>query len=59
MFLSSLKNEGVYRTVYATKVQAKRDVIAYIEGFSTAAADTRPSNTGASTKFTTPTNSQP
>ena len=32
-FFSALKNERVYRTVYATKAQAKRDVIAYIEGF--------------------------
>ena len=32
-FFSSLKNERVHRTVYATKKQAKRDVIAYIEGF--------------------------
>ena len=32
-FFSSLKNELVYRTVYATKAQARRDVIAYIEGF--------------------------
>ena len=32
-FFSSLKNERVYRTVYATKVRARRDVIAYIEGF--------------------------
>jgi putative transposase len=30
---SALKNERIYRTVYATKAQAKRDVIAYIEGF--------------------------
>ena len=32
-FFSALKNERVYRTVYATKAQARRDVIAYIEGF--------------------------
>ena len=32
-FFSALKNERVYRTAYATKVQAKRDVISYIEGF--------------------------
>ncbi len=32
-FFSMLKNERVYRTVYATKAQAKRDIIAYIEGF--------------------------
>ncbi|WP_081743539.1 IS3 family transposase, partial [Arthrobacter sp. H20] len=32
-FFGSLKNERVYRTVYATKLQAKRDVIRYIEGF--------------------------
>ena len=32
-FFSALKNERVHRTVYATKSQAKRDVIAYIEGF--------------------------
>ena len=31
-FFSALKNERVYRTVYATKAQARRDVIAYIEG---------------------------
>jgi putative transposase len=32
-FFSSLKNERVYRTVYATKAQARRDLISYIEGF--------------------------
>ena len=32
-FFSALKNERVYLTAYATKVQARRDVIAYIEGF--------------------------
>ncbi len=32
-FFLALKNERVYRTVYTTKVQAKRDVISYIEGF--------------------------
>lgn len=32
-FFSALKNEHVYRTVNATKAQARRDVIAYIEGF--------------------------
>lgn len=32
-FFSALKNERVYRTVYATKTQARRDVIRYIEGF--------------------------
>ncbi|EMY36219.1 transposase of ISAar4, IS3 family, IS3 group, orfB [Arthrobacter crystallopoietes BAB-32] len=32
-FFSALKNERVYRTVYATKKQARRDVIRYIEGF--------------------------
>jgi len=32
-FFSMLKNERVYRTVYATKAQARRDVISYIEGF--------------------------
>ena len=31
-FFSALKNERVYRTVYATKAQARRDVIGYIEG---------------------------
>jgi transposase InsO family protein len=34
-FFSALKNERVYRTVYATyatKTQARRDVIRYIEG---------------------------
>lgn len=32
-FFSMLKNERVYRTVYATKTQAWTDVIGYIEGF--------------------------
>ncbi len=32
-FFAALKNERVHRTVYATKAQAKRDVINYIEGF--------------------------
>ncbi|EMY36241.1 transposase of ISAar4, IS3 family, IS3 group, orfB, partial [Arthrobacter crystallopoietes BAB-32] len=32
-FFSALKNERVHRTVYATKKQARRDVIRYIEGF--------------------------
>lgn len=31
-FFSAPKNERVYRIVYATKAQAKRDVIAYAEG---------------------------
>jgi putative transposase len=30
---SALKNERVYRTVYATKKRARGDIIAYIEGF--------------------------
>ncbi len=33
-FFSALKSERVYRTVYATKAQARPDVIVYIEGFS-------------------------
>ena len=32
-FFAALKVERVYRTFYATKAQARRDVIAYIEGF--------------------------
>lgn len=32
-FFSALKTERDYRTVYATKAKARRDVIAYIEGF--------------------------
>lgn len=32
-FFSALKNERVHRTVYATKTQARRDVIGYIEEF--------------------------
>ncbi len=32
-FFAALKNERVHRTVYATKAQARRDVINYIEGF--------------------------
>jgi putative transposase len=32
-FFAALKNERVYRTVYATKAIARRDVIRYIEGF--------------------------
>ena len=33
IFFAALKNERVYRTVYSTKAQARRDAIAYIEGF--------------------------
>jgi len=32
-FFSALKNERVHRTAYATKAQARRDIIRYIEGF--------------------------
>jgi putative transposase len=32
-FFSALKNERVYRTVYATKSQARSDLIRYMEGF--------------------------
>lgn len=32
-FFAALKNECVYRTVYATKTQARQDIIKYIEGF--------------------------
>lgn len=32
-FFSALKNERVHRTAYATKKQARRDIIAYIAGF--------------------------
>lgn len=32
-FFSMLKNERIYRTVYATRAQARTDVIRYIEGF--------------------------
>ena len=31
-FFSMLKNERVYRTVYATKAQARKDLIQYIAG---------------------------
>ncbi len=31
-FFSAVKNERADRTVYATKAQARRDVIAYIKG---------------------------
>lgn len=48
-FFSALKNERVYRTIYATKAQPRRDVIAYIEGFYNSrrrhsALDYRPPN---------------
>ena len=33
-FFAALKNERIYRTPHATKSQARRDFIAYIEGFS-------------------------
>lgn len=32
-FFAALKNECVYRTAYATKHQARQDIIKYIEGF--------------------------
>lgn len=57
-FFSILKNERVHRTAYATKVQARRHVILYIEGSRTAAADTKASVVAVQTKCTTLTNSQ-
>lgn len=33
IFFSTMKNERVYRTVYATEVLAMHDVIQYTEGF--------------------------
>lgn len=32
-FFATLKTERVYRRVYATKAQAKQDIVTYIEGF--------------------------
>lgn len=32
-FFATLKNECVYRTIYATKVKAQQNIIRYIEGF--------------------------
>ncbi|MGA9872594.1 MAG: IS3 family transposase [Rhodococcus sp. (in: high G+C Gram-positive bacteria)] len=32
-FFAALKNECVYRTVYATKSKARQDIVRYIEGF--------------------------
>lgn len=32
-FFSALKNERVHRMVYATKAQARKDIMRYIEGF--------------------------
>jgi len=32
-FFSALKNERVYRPVYATKAKAEHHIIGYIEGF--------------------------
>ena len=32
-FFAALRNERVHRTVYPTKAHARRDVVAYIEGF--------------------------
>ena len=56
-FFSMLKNERVYRTVYATKSQARSDVIS--RGFTTVDAGTPRSVTGDPTKSTMVINSQP
>ena len=58
-FFSALKSERVYRTVYATKSQARSDVIRYIEGFTIAGAVTPRSVTVGPTKSTMVINSQP
>ena len=52
---SALKNERVYRTVYATKAQARRDVIAYIEGFYNSRRRHSLSATSGPTRSTTVT----
>ena len=54
-FFSVVKNERVYRTVYATKALARRDAIAYIEGLSTAVAGIPRWATNVRTKSTTVT----
>lgn len=58
-FFSALKNERVHRTVYATKSQARSNVIRYIEGFHNSRAVTPRSVTGGPTKSTMVINSQP
>ena len=58
-FFSMLKNERVYRTVYATKSQARSDVIRYIEAFTTADTGTPHSVTEGPTKSTMVISSQP
>jgi hypothetical protein len=57
-FFAALKNERVYRTVYATKAQARRDVIAYIEGLYNTTA-TQPLAINVQTTSTTVTPSRP
>ena len=58
-FFSALKVERVYRTVYATKSQARSDVIRYIEGFYASRRPSLRSVTGGLTKSTMVINSQP
>jgi 2-dehydropantoate 2-reductase len=57
-FFSMLKNECLYRTVYATKTQARRDLIRNIGEFITAAVGTEHSATDAPTKSTMDISSQ-
>ena len=57
-FFSALENERDYRTAYATKAQARRDVIACIGGSTTHADAIQRSATSGPTKSTTVTPSR-
>ena len=58
-FFSIRKNERVYRTVYATKAQGRKDLIQYIEGSTTIDAGTPRSASDAPTEFTMGITSRP
>ena len=58
-FFSMLKNERVHRNVYATKAQARKDLIATSRGSTTVDAGTQASVTDGPTKSTMVINSQP
>ena len=49
-FFPMLKNERVYRIVYATKAQARTDIIRYIEGSITVDEGTQRSGADGLTK---------
>lgn len=57
-FFAALKNDGVYRTFYATKQRARQDIVRCIVGFTTRGAGILRSATGTRTTSTAVTSSR-